>query len=145
MIIQGIWTSFAKKPYIFMIFQWGGGGGGQDLLSPLWIRACSLKYMSQSIKVTMLTGWCYSCQLQICNCIVGSTGGGGRGRAWKKQVAICTLRNTGTYSLAKQMEPSWPFASQGRCAIGHEGSICMNYTQMDRILLETVLRSCSNF
>ena len=31
--LQGIWTSIAKKPYIFVIFQ--GGGGGQNPLSPL--------------------------------------------------------------------------------------------------------------
>ena len=30
-IFQGIRTSIAKKPYIFVIFQWGGGG--QDRLS----------------------------------------------------------------------------------------------------------------
>ena len=37
LIFQGIWTSIARKPYIFVIFQ-----GGQDPLppSPLWIRAC---------------------------------------------------------------------------------------------------------
>ena len=35
-IFQGIRTSIAKKPYIFVIFQ--GGGGGPDPLSPLWIR-----------------------------------------------------------------------------------------------------------
>ena len=29
-IFQGIRTSFAKKPYIFVIFQMGGGGGGRD-------------------------------------------------------------------------------------------------------------------
>ena len=34
---QGIPTSIAKKPYIFVIFQ---GGGGPDLLSPLWIHPC---------------------------------------------------------------------------------------------------------
>ena len=39
MIFQGIWTSIAKKPYIFVIFQ---GGGGLDPLSPLWIRACTI-------------------------------------------------------------------------------------------------------
>ena len=27
-IFQGIRTSIAKKPYIFVIFQGGGGGGG---------------------------------------------------------------------------------------------------------------------
>ena len=31
---QGFWTSIAKKPYIFVIFQ---RGGGPDPLSPLWI------------------------------------------------------------------------------------------------------------
>ena len=35
MIFQGIWTSIAKKPYIFVIFSGGGGGGGgPDPLSP---------------------------------------------------------------------------------------------------------------
>ena len=29
-IFQGIWTSIAKKPYSFAIFQGGGGGGGHD-------------------------------------------------------------------------------------------------------------------
>ena len=33
---QGIRTSTAKKPYIFVIFQ----GGGRDPLPPLWNRAC---------------------------------------------------------------------------------------------------------
>ena len=30
MIFQGIRTSIAKKPYIFVIFQWGGGGSGSS-------------------------------------------------------------------------------------------------------------------
>ena len=37
---QYIWTTIGKKPYIFVIFQ---GGGGLDPLPPpplLWIRAC---------------------------------------------------------------------------------------------------------
>ena len=38
MIFQGIQTSIAKKPNIFVIFQGGGGGGGggggSDTLSP---------------------------------------------------------------------------------------------------------------
>ena len=34
LIFQGIPTSIAKKPSIFVIFQ-GGGGGGPDSLSPL--------------------------------------------------------------------------------------------------------------
>ena len=38
-IFQGIWTSSAKKPYIFVIFQ-GGGGSGPHAPPPLWIRAC---------------------------------------------------------------------------------------------------------
>ena len=33
MIFQGIWTSIAMKPNIFVIFQ-GGGGGGPDPWSP---------------------------------------------------------------------------------------------------------------
>ena len=33
-IFKGIRTSIAKRPYIFVIFQ--GGGGGPDPLSPLW-------------------------------------------------------------------------------------------------------------
>ena len=37
-IFQGIRTSIAKKPYIFVIFQ---GGGGAEPLSLLWTRACS--------------------------------------------------------------------------------------------------------
>ena len=36
-IFKGIQTRFAKKPFIFVIFQ--GGGGGPDPLS-LLIRAC---------------------------------------------------------------------------------------------------------
>ena len=35
---QGIRSSIAKKFYVFVIFQ-VGGGGGPDPLSPLWIRA----------------------------------------------------------------------------------------------------------
>ena len=42
MIFQGIQTSIAKKPYIFVIFQ---GVGGTDPLSPLlWICACIQPY-----------------------------------------------------------------------------------------------------
>ena len=37
MIFQGIWTSIAKKPYSFVIFQ-GGGGGGPTPCPPFWIR-----------------------------------------------------------------------------------------------------------
>ena len=38
--IQGNRTSIAKKPYSFVIFRMGGGGGrGQDTMYPLWIRA----------------------------------------------------------------------------------------------------------
>ena len=33
LVFQGIRTSIAKKPYIFVIFQ-GGGGGGLDPMSP---------------------------------------------------------------------------------------------------------------
>ena len=33
-IFQGIQSSIAKKPFIFVIFQGGGGGGGLDPLSP---------------------------------------------------------------------------------------------------------------
>ena len=33
-IFQGIQTSIAKKPYIFVIFQGGGGGGGSGPLVP---------------------------------------------------------------------------------------------------------------
>ena len=32
MIFQGIGTSFAKKPYIFVIFRGVGGGGGPPVL-----------------------------------------------------------------------------------------------------------------
>ena len=38
-IFQGIRNCIARKPYIFVIFH-GGGGGGPDPLSPLWIRTC---------------------------------------------------------------------------------------------------------
>ena len=34
MIFQGIWTSIAKKPYIFVIFQGGGGGHRVRTLCP---------------------------------------------------------------------------------------------------------------
>ena len=34
-IFQGIPTCIARKPYIFVIFQ---GGGGSGPLAPLWIR-----------------------------------------------------------------------------------------------------------
>ena len=36
----------AKKPYIFVIFQ---GGGGPDPLSPLWVRTCFLQCAPTSI------------------------------------------------------------------------------------------------
>ena len=36
MIFQGIWTSIAKKPYIFVIYLAFGGGGGPDPLYPSW-------------------------------------------------------------------------------------------------------------
>ena len=36
-IFQGIRTCIAKKPFIFVIFQGGGGGSGPPV--PLWIRA----------------------------------------------------------------------------------------------------------
>ena len=60
-IFQGIRTSIAKKPFMFVIFQGGGegvrtsiaknpymfvnisGGGGPDPLSPLWICTCQSK------------------------------------------------------------------------------------------------------
>ena len=37
-IFQGIQTSIAKKPYIFVFFQ--GGGGSRPPAPPLWIRPC---------------------------------------------------------------------------------------------------------
>ena len=37
MIQIPLWTSIAKEPYIFVIFQ-GGGGSGPPV--PLWIRTC---------------------------------------------------------------------------------------------------------
>ena len=37
---QGIRTSFAEKPYIIVIFQVWGGGGGSGSPVPLVIRAC---------------------------------------------------------------------------------------------------------
>ena len=37
---QGIRTSIPKKPYIFVIFQ-GGGGGVRTPVPPLWMSACS--------------------------------------------------------------------------------------------------------
>ena len=44
-IFQGIQASIATKPFIFVIFQRGGGGGGR---SPLWIRAwlCQRRYIN---------------------------------------------------------------------------------------------------
>ena len=40
-IVQGIWTSIANKPYIFVIFHRRGGGGGVLIPCPSrWIRAC---------------------------------------------------------------------------------------------------------
>ena len=39
----------AKKPYMFVIFQ--GGGGGRDPLFPLWIRACA-HHSSLKVKLT---------------------------------------------------------------------------------------------
>ena len=41
MIFYGVWTSIAKKPYIFVIYQ--GGGSGPP--APLWIHACKNKYI----------------------------------------------------------------------------------------------------
>ena len=34
MIFQGIGTIFVKKHYIFVIFQWGGGGGSGPPVLP---------------------------------------------------------------------------------------------------------------
>ena len=135
MIIQGIWTSFAKKPYIFMIFQWGGGI--RTSYPPLWIRACS-----QSIKVTMLTRWCYNCQLQICNCIVGSTGGGGGAGPGNNKwlyvpLGILVLIHANGTLVANCF--SRKVCDQPRGFHLHE------LHPNDRILLETVLHSCSNF
>ena len=45
-IFQGIWTSIAKKPFIFVIFQ--GWGGPDPLSSPLWMSTCILICPSQS-------------------------------------------------------------------------------------------------
>ena len=51
-IFQGIRTSTAKEPYIFVIFQGGGGGGGVRTPCPpppLWIRTC-MKIVQESRK-----------------------------------------------------------------------------------------------
>ena len=37
-IFQGIRTSIAKNPYIFVFL---GEGGGPDTLSPFWIHGCA--------------------------------------------------------------------------------------------------------
>ena len=46
---QGILTSIAKKPYIFVFLKGGGGGGGEggpDPLSPIWIRPWQCSFFS---------------------------------------------------------------------------------------------------
>ena len=48
-IFQGIGTSFAKKPYIFVIFQ-GGGGGVWTPCPPLWIRPWYASYRNSMCK-----------------------------------------------------------------------------------------------
>ena len=52
---NGIQTSIAKEPFIFVIFP---GAGGPDPLSPLWIRTCSIKhcwlYFASKIQVKYL-------------------------------------------------------------------------------------------
>ena len=50
LINQGIWTRIAKKLYIFVIFQ--GGGGSDPLPPPLWIRACGT--MMKTMRMMML-------------------------------------------------------------------------------------------
>ena len=41
MIFQRIWTSIAKKPYSFVIFRRGVGGGAQPLFTPLVLDMCT--------------------------------------------------------------------------------------------------------
>ena len=54
MIFQVIRTSTARKPYIFVIFQ--GGGGRPDPISPLWIRPCWLKNIFKKSQYTNTLG-----------------------------------------------------------------------------------------
>ena len=52
MIFQGIRTSIANEPYIFVIFQGGGGGGGgvwTPCPAPLWIRAWNYSLKKKGI------------------------------------------------------------------------------------------------
>ena len=45
-IFQGIWTSIAKIPYIFVIFQ--GGGGGDRGSPPLWICTWNMSVLGDT-------------------------------------------------------------------------------------------------
>ena len=47
LIYQGIWTSIAKKPYIFVIFQVGSGPPA----APLWIRVCSIGVQMRFLRI----------------------------------------------------------------------------------------------
>ena len=51
-VFSGVWINIAKKPYISVIFQGGGGGSGSPAL--LWIRAC---YAGPNTKLAQACGF----------------------------------------------------------------------------------------
>ena len=55
-VLQGILTSIAEKPYIFVTFQ-GGGGGGPDPYPPLWICACGHAFNWAQIYIQTISLW----------------------------------------------------------------------------------------
>ena len=59
MIFKGIQTSIAKKPYIFVIFQVGGGGGGPDPLS-----SALDPHMVCDCDISWLLPFCYTVSIQ---------------------------------------------------------------------------------
>ena len=72
-IFQGVCTSIAKKPYIFLIFQGRGGeGGGSDHLSPLWIRACSyFSILDGDVFHPPPVWWWVLCSSLFCGVVLG--------------------------------------------------------------------------
>ena len=65
-IFQGMRTSIAQKPYIFVIFQ-GGGGSGPSVthLDPPMYHACILDSIKGSTSELRLNP-CYLCNFQDC-------------------------------------------------------------------------------
>ena len=66
---QGIWTSIAKKPYIFVIFH--GGGGVRPPVSPPLDPPMYLKLFDQDNEILLLTHrQAAKAQTSMCICAV---------------------------------------------------------------------------